>query len=436
MKKKSVLLGTSLLCIFAIIYLVIFLFQNEKFDKWSSGITREADEKILNSDNLIDLGNHIIAYRIPNDKNMSSVYGVDENFGGEHYIVIRSIDTDCSSCDTIYYLPDIYGNILEIKYEETNSLYIKYEIIGSDKVEETRIPVFFTNKLEDGFIDIKQGDIYNRKCILGGQDGLQDGRLIFSQVIWEILFAYKERNYEIIFERVSPIYIFPLEVEGYYADYCLKVSDEQGNIISEQMIINFPVKYEEVYWNIDFSGNGFMDIAFCTDMYNVSKYGWTELATLIWNFESNMYEKKEFPIYRDIEDRWWNMPLWNQEWSSIISFVGRTASGDAVMERYVFSDEIWKCVGRLEPFYAESNISELQYLGYQELNFSTEGELIGKNVITESVAVWLNEESLWSRYNMNNEKLYPNSLEWEEVLITIGKVDIPKYVRSENNPKK
>lgn len=287
---------------------------------------------------------------------------------------------------------------------------------------------FFTNRLEDGFIDIEQGDIYSKKCILGGQKGLQDGSSTFSQTIWVEPIAYKEQNYEIIFERVSPIYIFPLEVEGYYADYCLKVRDEQGNMISEQVIINFPVKYEEVYWNIDFSGNDFMDIVFCTDMYNASKYGWTELATLIWNFESNIYEKKEFPICRDIEDGWCDMPLWNQEWSSIISFVGRTASGDAVMERYVFSDDVWKCVGRLEPFYDENN----KYLGYQDFSYSLDGVLVARNVITESEVLWLNEESLWSRYNVNNAQLYPNGSEWEEDQINIGKVIIPKFVRTEN----
>lgn len=434
MKKRCLLLGMFLFCIVIAIFVtnMIYLSQNTKQDEVLVNFSKEdVIEEILNNDNLFDLGGHIIAYRVSNDRDMNSIYGIDGNFGGDYYIAIRDINTNeyRSTCDNIYYLPDIYENILEMNFEETNSLYIKYRIIGSDKVEETRIPIFFPDKLKDGFIEIKSADTYNAKCILDGQVGLQGGESVFPQTIWTEYFEYKGQIYEVAFERVSLIYLFPMETEGYYADYCLKVKDEQGNVISEQMIINFPVKYEEVYWNIDFSGNGFKDIAFCTDMYAVSKYGWTELTTFVWNYEKNLYEKKEFPIYGEIKERWWNMQLWNQELSSVISFVGRTERGDAVMERYMLSNGAWICVGRLEPFYDENNTDELQYIGYQELNFSMEGKLVDRNVLTESEAVWLNEDSIWSRYNTDNTQLYPCDPVWKEIQISIGKINVRKFVR-------
>lgn len=90
-------------------------------------------------------------------------------------------------------------------------------------------------------------------------------------------------------------------------------------------------------------------------------------------------------------ERWWMTQLWNRESSSVISFVGRTELGDAIMERYLFSEGAWKCIGRLEPFYAEDSMGELQRQGYLELSFSTEGEQVEKNVIEEGTeAVWLN----------------------------------------------
>jgi len=388
--------------------------------------------RILEDDRIIDLGGHVIAYRVPNDKNINSVYGTDENFSGDYYIAIRAISANefYSTRDNICYLPDIYGDILEMRFEEACSLYMKYKAADSDQIEEAGIPIFFTDKIKGRFIDIKPFENHNQRRILSAQAGLQTDDPVFPQTIWQESFEFEDQTYEIIFGRVSPIFTFSSEVGGYYADYCLKVIDGEGNVISEQMIINFPVKYEEVYWNIDFSGDGFMDIAFWTDMYNVSRFGWTELATLIWNAEKNLYEKKEFPIDQDVVEKWWNMQLWNQELSSIISFVGRTEKGDAIMERYLFKEEHWNCVARLEPFYEENSNGELIYKGYQEISFPIDGNLVDKNMIQESSAVWLNKESIWSRYNMNNAQLYPCAPEWEEISMNIGEISAKKYVKA------
>lgn len=303
--------------------------------------------------------------------------------------------------------------------------------VDLEEMEEARVPLLIEDKSEEGFISISP-DAHGVKGILPGQDGLQGGEAVLPQTIWTECFECEGQSYEIMFERVSPIYSIFTETGGCYADYCLRVKDGQGNAISEQMIVYFPVTYEEVYWLVDFSGNGFMDIAFCVDTY-FSKYGWTELTTLIWNSEKKLYEKKKFPACREVSERYWMEQLWNRESSSVISFVGRTEIGDAIMERYLFSEGAWKCIGRLEPFYAEDSMGELQRQGYLELSFSTEGEQVEKNVIEEGTeAVWLNKESLWSEYNMNNLRLYPYAFGWEEIETNIGEIDISKYVRVED----
>lgn len=434
--KKVVLAGMLFYCIILTVCFVrkIYFSPQTSYDEPSENTTNEgSEEEILAEGSVIDLGGYRIAYRIPNDKNICGLYGTEGSFSGDHYIAIRVIDTSdhYHTRDDIYYLPDIYENILEMKYEEADLLYIKYKTTGSDKAEEARVPLLFEDKSEEGFISISP-DAHGVKGILPGQDGLQGGEALLPQTIWTECFECEGQSYEITFERVSPIYSIFTETGGRYADYCLRVKDGQGNAISEQMIVYFPVTYEEVYWLVDFSGNGFMDIAICVDA-NFSKYGWTELTTLIWNSEKNLYEKKKFPACREVSESGRMMQLWNRESSSVISFVGSSEIGDVIMERYLFSEGAWKCIGRLEPFYAEDSMGELQRQGYLELSFSTEGEQVEKNVIEEGTeAVWLNKESLWSEYNMNNLRLYPYAFGWEEIETNIGEVDISKYVRVED----
>lgn len=436
MTKKVVLAGMLIYCIILTVCFVrkIYFSPQTSYDEPSENTTNGgSEEEILAEGSVINLGGYRIAYRIPNDKNMCGLYGAEGSFSGDHYIVIRFIDTSDHyyTRDDIYYLPDIYENILEMKYEEADLLYFKYKTTGSDKTEEARVPLLFEDKSEEEFISISS-DAHGVKGILPGQDGLQGGEAVLPQTIWTECFECEGQSYEIMFERVSPIYSIFTERGGRYADYCLRVNDGQGNAISEQMIVYFPVTYEKVYWLVDFSGNGFMDIAFCVDA-NFSKYGWTELTTLIWNSEKKLYEKKKFPACREVSERYWVEQLWNRESSSVISFVGRTELGDAIMERYLFSEGAWKCIGRLEPFYAEDSMGELQRQGYLELSFSTEGEQVQKNVIEEGTeAVWLNAESLWSKYNLSNLRLYPYAFGWEEIETNIGEINISKYVRVED----
>ena len=103
--------------------------------------------------------------------------------------------------------------------------------------------------------------------------------------------------YEVAFERISPVYDLGLITGGLYADYCLTVKDENKDVIHKVEIINYPIVYEEVHWLIDVSEDGFKDIviAFSNDWGMDGQSGLTRLLTLVWNQETQTYEKTIFP---------------------------------------------------------------------------------------------------------------------------------------------
>ena len=389
-------------------------------------------ETIFTNNNVIDLGNHIIAYYTPNDENFSSSYGYYANdFIGDNYIAIHDIEQN-----EIFYFPDIYEDIVEIKMEDSGELYIQYADNNSNQIEEVHIPVNFSDWIGTDYIDILSLDNDCGKLILSSQEGLQSGEAVIPQAVWAETFSIGEQTYEVTFERISPIYDFGLITGGLYADYCLTVKDEKEDVIGTVAINNYPIVYEEVHWLIDLSEDGFPDIAlaFSNDWGMDALSGQTSLLTLIWNQETHTYEKTTFPwLYQDQDcaNYHWSHPLWNEELWSLISFVGNDNYGCLIMDMYSFLDGRWQRVRRLKAYYDENEYSDSDDpvpLGYYELIYSAAGNIVEETAIDcESEVAWFDKESYWSRYNENNFELFPGD-GWELVSSDIGGINIDKFV--------
>lgn len=401
-----------------------------------NSVLQQEDEDIFGEDNVIDLGNHVVAYRIANDEWIHTGYGACTSaFTGDYYIAIQSLNPHSvySSDEEIIFVPDIYKNIIEIKLDENNALYIQYIDSISGKVEMVSVPIRFSSLTEDDVINIQSSSTHKRKLIIFGQIDLQSGDEAFPQLIWTEKFLYEDYIYEIAFERVSAMYSLGLETGGIFADYRLLVKDESGEVVSEQILADYPVEYEEVHWLVDLSGDSFIDIAFCTDCY-FGKNSWSESLTLIWDPEVKKYIERDFPKSSDMRETYWARQLWNEELSSVISFVGRGEHDDLIMEMYSFLDGAWRRVRRLQVYYAEDEYTvdgELVSLGYIELIYSESGNVVEKRILEKNAevdAIWFDEESVWSRYNVENLKLYPEFPEWEEIEANVNGIELLKYV--------
>ena len=102
-KTKSVWIIVIGFCVGAFIQWIFF--EHKEIDRSSSQDAVKPEtispETIFTDSNVIDLGNHIIAYYIPNNENFSSSYGYYANdFIGDNYIAIHDIDQN-----EIFYFP-------------------------------------------------------------------------------------------------------------------------------------------------------------------------------------------------------------------------------------------------------------------------------------------------------------------------------------------
>lgn len=387
----------------------------------------------FSGDSVIDLGNHVVAYRISVDEEILSRFGSVGSFSGSDYIAICPIPfNEIYRTDTcIQYLPDVYGNIMEMRVEDSGELYIRYADAGSDQEKEVWIPIYLPSR-EEKTIDLTE-DFHSglSRRIASGQEGLKAGEEGFRRTVWTERFQAGGQSYEVVFDRVSPIYGLMSEVYAEFADYVLSVKDATGSVISQQRFINFPVQYEEVHYMVDFSGDGFMDIAFCTYMY-LMKNSSSDVVTLIWNSETKTYERKDFPLNREnwsVGRSMYAFQTWDEELSAVFGWVGEDEYDNVVLERYSFVNGCWRRVGKVEPLYDENELGEMGELiciGYHELLYSESGELLEENEIKDGF--WLDEESEWNwrRRRPENIKLYPAGMTIVET--EIGGIVVHKYV--------
>ena len=398
MYKKYLMIAAVIVCLF---FNVLILSDDSAEKAENKEIKTETQENILTDSSVIDLGNHIVAYRISSDM-------FDTDYDGE-YIAIYDL-----TGNEMLYLPDIYEEVYEMAIEENESIFISYKGMENDSIREICIPVQFPSQMNMGYEVYKKEE----KILIEAQGNIEADIAAFPKLIWKENAVWEGRGYEITFERTSPAYkSLIIEAGGLFADYCLTVKDGENNIVSEQIIINYPIHYEEVYWFTDFSGDGFPDIAFCTD-YQSQRNSWVDLEFMIWNTETEEYEPKPLPV------DWITRPAWNETQSSVILF--NNENEYITLGMYSFLDGDWELVGEIIP--SETDVDEYGLIltyGWKEI-FYENGEVVEENSV--DTALWhYDEESIWCKRNKENSALYPD-IEWETIEVMIGEDTTHKYV--------
>ena len=255
----------------------------------------------------------------------------------------------------------------------------------------------------------------------------------FPVLVWSESVSCGESSYQMRFERISPLYDTApdtAEMPSYHADYMLSLWDADGALVSEQVVADFPVRMEAVYWIRDFSGDGFADIALCTTYKSSNMMN----TFYIWNTEVSRYEASSLPLKDDASME--TGPLWNEELSCVITFHGTDWDASMpVLEMYSFLGGEWQIVRRLEAIGIEG-----QYHGDHILDYSGErrellyenGEVIGETIVKSSYdagTIWYRPDSVWSCYYEGNLCLYPDGRYWEKIETSVGGFPVEKYVR-------
>lgn len=386
-------------------------------------------ESILSGEQVLDLGNHMVAYYEPREQiDTDFTWQLRETFAGERYIAIYDLDRD-----VVWYLPDVYGKLLEIRVEESLGVSLRYVPDAGEDAREVCVPVYFYERDEDKALDFAPY-ASDRKAVFGSQEGLEAGADSHAWEVWEETFSVGEDEYTVLFERVSPIYDPGYECGGVLADYCLSVQDGEGHTLCRQMIVHYPVAYEEAYWLIDFSGDGFPDVAFCTDVYRGGKNGsWSSLRMLIWDADTGRYVEREVGSADDL-------PVWNVDMASLVVCSDTRDRIYCAKDMFAWLDGKWQKTRRLERVYSETEFYDMPgvgeipcFDGYRELIYS-DGEVIQENRIAEDFyennAFWFEEECIWSDNYKGSVKLYPDWPEWEVVETETGGMTIDKYIRA------
>lgn len=382
---------------------------------------------ILGETEVLDLGDHMAAYYQPVEE-IDSAYTHHgyETFQGNRYLVIQDLDSGA-----VWYVPDVYGKILEITVQAPLGVSLRYVPDGEREECQVCIPIYFHERDEEKVLDFDRF-VHKEKSVFSAQEGMEADTGALPRTVWEESFCRGQEEYTLRFERISPIYNPGYESGIIEADYLLSVWDGEGNALSRQMIVHYPVAYEEAYWLIDFSGDGFLDVAFCTDVYMGGKNGcWSFARMLIWNGDTGCYEECEI-------GKKGNMAVWNADMAALVSCDDTVYNHYSSKNMYVWIDGQWQRIRRLERVYSETEFYDIPGEGevacsdgYRELIYS-DGEVTQENRIEEDFyeedMFWHEEECVWSDNYRGSIRLYPDWPEWEKVETDTGGITVNKYI--------
>lgn len=237
-----------------------------------------------------------------------------------------------------------------------------------------------------------------------------------SEIIWTETILTGEKKYEITFKRIGSPYegaeSFSL---GLLSDYQLLVQNEDGTVLQELAMTDYPIRYEDVHWIKDISQNGFPDIIFCTDFISMP-YCDTRLRFFIWNEQNQMYDCQNLP------DEYVRHPIWNEELGTVMFWKEGSNKWIENMKMYLYDTNHWELYGEIllennddipdftNTFQEEMYYTELKYT-IKEI-FYQDGEVIQETVLEESP--WWNPDSIWYLDNEKNELFYPEK-DWEKI---------------------
>lgn len=359
---------------------------------------------------VYETNNGFAIYRT-NDREMDCDYEGD-------YLAVQDLESG-----DIIYLPDSYGRILDVRVE-SGGVQVRYADREETEIREERIPICFSAREEST-------DIYpycEKKVLVQREEGLALELEELPRRVWRENVRSGEDSYEFVFERVSPGYrkLF-VEAGQWRADYRLTVKDGAGQVIASQMIVNYPIPFEEAYWLEDFSGDGMADLAFCAEKTIGTGYIGSTLETFIWNEENRCYEHKELPEV-SWDDAWPRSPSWNREESVIIEPAGFRNKLE-YWDMYAFVDGQWQRIRRLEPEYEVDEVGFSRTVGYREIFYQNgqaqEDRYLEENDLEGSI--WFNDE--------DTVDLDTFGREWTRVSETIGGTTIDKEVRETGRNK-
>lgn len=357
--------------------------------------------EILSKNNVYDLGSHIVAYLMD-----TTVLGYE----GE-WLVIN--DFEKGNC---LYLQNKFSKILKIEIEDFSSIHLKYKNDEEEGIQEVNIPVCFSGR-KDNVLEIYSS--VNKVIVESVESAL-----ILPETVWEETITHEKNTYVIAFERISLAYYTGSDLYGKYADYQLIVKDEYGNILSNQVLMGYPIALEKVYWLKNVSRDDFPDLILCSSYVEGHADGFTELNFFIWNNEKVMFESKPLPW-----DKSMSRPFWNEEFSSIIfAYI----DDEVNMKMFTFRDGEWRLNGEI----AEENETEKENGDIEvELGeyFYEDDQTVKNNIritIPEENMLWNDRNSIWCVYNVQSEWLFPGYGDWDVVEEELdGYQTVWKYVR-------
>lgn len=245
-----------------------------------------------------------------------------------------------------------------------------------------------------------------------------------SKAVWEEIISNNGETYKVSFERISALYDAKSESYRYCADYQLIVRDSGGKDISNQIVENFPVWYEEVHWMVDVSDDGFSDVVLCPFYEGYTRY--TDLQFYIWNMDKNEYEEKSLSRYP-------SQPVWNEKLSCVI-FIDESCD-DIQMKMVSFENGEWILRGELLPGETMEETEEKVQFQFKEIFYTEEGNIENKIIvdIPEQYVPWNDVNSVWCEDNSQNKYLFLNYPEWDVIDVEFeeGKSS-PKYIRQKD----
>lgn len=353
------------------------------------------------------LGTRIAAYRVQWED-----VKVDRQFKDGDYIAIEDLDSG-----VLFYVPDEYDELVDIQVTEAG-ICIRDRDFTEGTLREHRIPGCFLFSKEY-VLNVCGESGYNRYLIMEGTERVE----ALPQQVWQERFMYGTESLEVTFERVSPLYSegFSESAHGLMADYCLTVRNEEGEVVSAQKIASYPVAFEQVHWLIDFSEDGFPDLAFCTSLVEGTYYHSARTHFLIWNAKTQAYEEKPLPENEHAENRFSGFVYWVPTLSAVWTDIASDEYGNEIDGMFSYKDSEWQLIGRQEPIYSETETFEDPRRDVEYPAVEAYREQYYQN--GEPVAETRREQA----WDGSQGRLYPRGDEWTWGEAEIGGRTIGRY---------
>ncbi len=381
---------------------------------WGCGMKREGmtittekeDTEILNDDIVLDLGNHKVAYIV-------KYRALADVSGHELHIVIEDLELQKE-----LYIP--YDSYLIRKLEIVDDSFIEIECLdyGEPKTKRWKIP--------HGFFSEK-GSHFGYSSLLLNSRNVDE--TVVNEKVLEKEIRVSGNRHTLIWERISQSYCNCNSIyEEKLADYRLTLLNQKGEVVCRQTVGGYPIKYEEVCWIQDVSGDRNEDIIFCTYWENNVL---TELVFLEWSDEEKTFHYSSL-------NKTLRRPQWNVKQQALMFWQDSSYpyAYEVDMAMYKLQRGEWEIYAELlaefsevvprrldEEIYEEKFYIELE-THLREV-FYQNGKIIQNGVVDTD---WFDETSIWYRDNPDNINLFPET-GWEYISVVLSTGEkVRKYV--------